>query len=188
MSVIACPSCGSGTRAGADTCWLCGASLVGTAHRVPALPSPVTEFAPPPMAPTARSSSSGCFWIGGIVVSTIVLLFIAIEIALLAPGLMIPYAVLMVPIMIAFGRMVYIQAFRKEAPPAGPQAGAPAGPQLSARGDAVGGASQDTGSKVAAGVAMGLVGIMAVVGILVLLFIAAVVILFIVCIAMMGYQ
>lgn len=178
MSVIACPSCGSGTRADASHCWLCGAPLAG-AIAAPAapLPSPVHVPSPAPVAAQQKSKGSGCFWIGGIIVSTIVLLFVGLEIGLLAPGLLIPYAVLMVPIMIVFGRMVYIQLFRKEAPPA------PPGQQLTARGDVVQASGSDTGAKVATGIAMGLVGVVAIVGILILLFIAAVVILFIVCIA-----
>lgn len=182
--IVACPSCGSGTRADAQVCWLCGASLATASAALPAAPAPVAP-APGPVAPQQKSSSSGCFWIGGIIVSTIVLLFVGLEIGLLAPGLLIPYAVLMVPIMIVFGRMVYIQLFRREAPPAAP---APSGQALTARGDAMPSSSVDTGTKVAAGVAMGLAGVAAIVGILILLFIAAVVILFIVCLATMGYS
>lgn len=176
-NIVACPSCGSGTRADAQFCWLCGASLATASVAAPV--AAAAAPAPVPVAPQ-KSSGSGCFWIGGIIVSTIVLLFVGLEIAFIAPGLLIPYAVLMVPIMLVFGRMVYIQLFRKEPPPAAP------GQQLTARGDAVQTAPMDTGTKVAAGLAMGLAGVAAIVGIMILVFIAAVVILFIVCLA--AYQ
>lgn len=182
MSVVACPSCGSGTRADAQFCWLCGASM--SAAAVAPAAAPVAAPAAPAPAPVApqQSSGSGCLWIGGIIVSTIVLLFVGLEIGILAPGLLIPYAVVMVPIMLVFGRMMYIQLFRKQPPPAAP------GQQLSARGDVVrqGDSNMDTGTKVATGIAMGLAGVAAIVGIMLLIFIAAIVILFIVCLA--AYQ
>ena len=173
--MIACPSCGSGSNPGAAFCWLCGTNLGGNSpYRGTSAQQPQEPAAPPGAgiaAQSGRPSGVGWGWVVSAGVSAIVMCLIAVEIAFLAPGLLIPFFVLMVPVLIALGRMIYLHFFRKP-----PSAGIPV-----ADGAPTAEASQNVGSKIVAGIAMGFVGLLGIFAVLALLFVAAMVMLFVIC-------
>jgi hypothetical protein len=127
-----------------------------------------------------------------------VMLGVAIELALLWPGLLVPYALVLVPVVAVMARIVYVQRFdfwRDRRPAesgstAAPDSGDHQDVDTRNRGD---GASFASGSdmlgEVATAIAIGLGAVMVVVGLLMLLAVAAFVILIAICLGMMAaYQ
>jgi hypothetical protein len=176
-----CASCGSGADADASFCWLCGYPL-GTAE------SP----APPVAAVTAAPPLDGAFWVLGFVLALLVMLAVALELALVWPGLLIPYSVVLVPVVVVMSRIVYVQrldfwrpqrrAVSGAGPSAGPESSTTPGAAVDTRnrGDGGGGGSDVVGDVVTA-LAIGMGGVLIVVGLLILLATAAFIILVAIC-------
>ncbi|MEM9072502.1 MAG: hypothetical protein AAGE52_28605, partial [Myxococcota bacterium] len=124
-------------------------------------------------------------WLVAVILAVFIMFVVAIELAFLAPGLLIPYAVVLVPVMVVLGRIVYVQRLDfwkpKVAAQPQPQPQAPQPQPLGPRGDQV--PQEDVAGKVVTGIAMGLLGVAVVVGVLVLLAIAAFIILMVICFA-----
>lgn len=97
MSGGVCGSCGSGSEEGASFCWLCGYPLGTAAAGVPV--QPVT-----PMHP-----QTGLAWVVAFLSALFVLSSVAVELALRWPGLLIPYAVMVVPVLAVLVRILYVQ-------------------------------------------------------------------------------
>ncbi|MEM9070953.1 MAG: hypothetical protein AAGE52_20755, partial [Myxococcota bacterium] len=92
--IVSCPSCGSGTQPGATHCWLCRYPLTGA-----------QAVAPPVPIPHAQPQRSWG-WLVAVILAVFIMFVVAIELAFLAPGLLIPYAVVLVPVMVVLGRIV----------------------------------------------------------------------------------
>jgi len=170
---VSCPSCGAAPRPGASHCWLCGAPM---------------NAQPAGTIPDEPVGGNGV-WLFVALMLMAVMLTVAFEILLVWPGLIIFYAAAMVPVLGVLIRILWVQRLdfwrgrAKKAPK-------PTSANLGPRGDAPsrGAPSGDasTAEKVVAGVAMGLAGVMAVIGVVMLIAVAAMVIFFLVCLAMIA--
>ncbi len=164
--VRACPVCGSGNATTTARCWVCGADLAGAAP-------PSAAAAPPPA--TTSDGSTRTFqvlaWSALLLGLGFTALLIAIELALEWPGMLIPYAVVVLVAFAALGRTAWVQL--KKPPAAAPPAGARPDGKI-------------TGTDVVQGVALGLVIALAVIAGLVLLAVAAMVIFFLICLAVVS--
>lgn len=175
MSAIrACPVCGSGSAAGAAKCWVCGASLDSAA--------PTSPVSASPLAKTSSAASDGhrfrvLGWSAFLLGIGFVTLLVGVELALQWPGLLIPYALIVLVSFVALARTAYVQLRPRPDPSPHPVA-------------ASAGASPPAGKgkprDVVADVALGLTIALAVIAGLMLLFVAAVVIFFLVCLAIVA--
>jgi hypothetical protein len=163
--------CGSGSAAGATKCWVCGANLDDAS----ALP-------PTPLARGSSASSDGhafrvLGWSAFLLGIGFVTLLVGVELAFEWPGLLIPYALIVLVAFVALARTAYVQLRRRPDPQAAPASGTAA-------------ASPPTGktktNDIVQDVALGLTIALAVIAGLMLLFVAAVVIFFLICLAIVG--
>ncbi len=179
MSDRRCPSCGSGAEGDAKFCWLCGYPLASTA----ALAPPADPVGAPPI--------SGFVWIGGFVLALLVMLGVAVELALLWPGLLIPYTLMLVPVVAVLARIAYVQRldFWKDREPEARRGSAVAEGAGSADGEAPSSVSSEIMGEVATAIAIGFGAVLVVIGIVFLLAVAAFIILIAICLGMLAaYQ
>lgn len=123
--VRACPICGSGNATVTARCWVCGADLAAAAPpSAAAAPAPATTYD----ASTRTLQMVG--WSALLLGLGFTALLIAVELALEWPGMLIPYAVVVLVAFVALGRTAYVQLRRKpgavEARPTTAAEGAPA--------------------------------------------------------------
>ncbi|MGE0792037.1 MAG: hypothetical protein AB7S26_40560 [Sandaracinaceae bacterium] len=168
--VVACAMCGSGNAATSAQCWVCGASLSGAAR-----------IGPPPRAvrdPSDNLTALG--WLALLIGLALAALLIGIELAIEWPGMLVPFALV---VLIGFGalaRTAWVQTRPAEsAPPPAPSAAATP-PADAARGD---GAPK---RSLANDVALGVTIVMLILAGLALAAVAAMVIFFLICLAMIG--
>lgn len=171
--VRACPICGSGNATATARCWVCGADLASAAPpSAAAAPAPATTYD----ASTRTLQMVG--WSALLLGLGFTALLIAVELALEWPGMLIPYAVVVLVAFAALGRTAYVQLRKKpgavEARPTTAAEGAP-------RTDG-GTSTADVLQTVALGVAIAI----AVIAGLLLLAVAAMVIFFLICLAMIS--
>lgn len=168
--VVACPVCGSGNARTTDRCWVCGAPLAGAA----------SAGAPPPdRTQTGTQSLRLLGWSALLLALGFTAALIGVELALEWPGLLIPYALIVLVAFAALGRTAWVQIRKPVEVRAAP---------TTATGDATGPrpSSKITGTDVAQGVALGLTIALAVIAGLILLFVAAIVIFFLICLALVA--
>lgn len=172
--VRACPICGSGNATATPRCWVCGADLGAAAPpSAAAAPAPASKY----------DDSTRTFqlvgWSALLLGLGFTAVLIAVELALEWPGMLIPYAVVVLVAFVALGRTAWVQIKKKPdsvaATPTVSAEGAPAKPD-----------GRTTSADIVQGVALGLAIAMAVVAGLMLLAVAAMVIFFLICLAMMG--
>lgn len=150
-----CGVCGSGNAKGYAKCWVCGA----TPGQAPAGASP--------LAPTPEGTAEGrglraLGWTAFLIGMAFVTLLVSVELALEWPGLLIPYAAVVLGAFVALARTAYAHIKR-------------------------GGTDESvTGSELAQGIALGAVTVLVVLAALLLLFIAAIVIFFAICLVVLG--
>lgn len=172
--VRACPVCGSGSAPAATKCWVCGADLDGSG------PAPVSPLATSPLARSSAASDGHGFqvlgWSAFLLGIAFVTLLVGVELALEWPGLLIPYALIVLVAFVALARTAYVQ-LRRPAPTAA-SATAAAGPSPPV--------GKGQGKDIVNDVALGLTIALAVIAGLMLLFVAAVVIFFLVCLAIVA--
>jgi len=176
VSAGLCASCGSDPAPGASFCWLCGYPLGAGA-------APVARIA-------QASPAAGIGWVVAFVVALFVLSGVGLELAFLWPGLLIPYAAALVPVLVVMTRILYVQRFdfwegSKSGPAAAASSGAalaPAQPASGATREAPDGSS-DVVAKVVTTVAVGMAGTAIAIGLLMLLAVAAFVFLVAICFA-----
>ncbi len=176
-----CPSCGSGAEGDAKFCWLCGYPLAETA----AAPTGQLVAAPP---------LEGFVWIGGFVLALMVMLGVALELALLWPGLLVPYALMLVPVVAVMARIIYVQRFdfwrdRKPfessgAPPSAQPANATARADQAEESSSM---ASDVMGEVATALAIGLGAVVVVTGLVFLLAVAAFIILIAICFGVLAF-
>jgi len=166
--VVACPVCGSGNARTTERCWVCGAPLAGAA--------PVG--APPPDRTQSGTRTFQLLgWSALLLALGFTALLIGVELALEWPGLLIPYAVVVLVAFAALGRTAWVQ-IRKPVDVSTP---------TTRTGDATGPPDgKITGAEVAQGVALGLTIALAVIAGLILLMVAAMVIFFLICLALVA--
>ncbi|MCA9606272.1 MAG: hypothetical protein KC619_11785 [Myxococcales bacterium] len=173
MNARACPICGSGNAANVPRCWVCGADLAAAAPpSAGAAPAPATRY----------DDSTRTFqligWSALLLGLGFTALLIAVELALEWPGMLIPYAVVVLVAFVALGRTAWVQIKKK---PTGAAATLSAEGTPAPRPD-----NKSTGTDVIQGVALGLAIAIAVIAGLMLLAVAAMVIFFLICLAMMA--
>lgn len=195
MSAARCPSCGSPAEENARACWLCGSPLAATAGATEGASGSAGASTAPLLA--VGSGSDATFWIAGFILSLLVIAAVGIDLGLIWPGLLVPYAVLVVPAVVVMTRIVYVQRFdfwrsspsARTAPPA-PTAAAMARAAAETRNRGDGKPAKSSGNEVVnevlTAVAIGLVGLVAVMGLLFLLAIAAFVLLMAICFGMIA--
>ncbi len=175
--MLSCPSCGSGVQYGATECWLCGYRPGGAAL-------PAQYQAPPP-----PQSSMG--WLVVVIGTIFVIVLLAVQFALIWPGLLIPLGLVSTPLGYVLFRIVQEQRvafWRTDAPvQTYGQQGYSQARQFGPRGEPIahGGRDGDKAAAVAGGLAAGLLAILAVVGVLMLVAIAGMAIFFVICITAM---
>lgn len=164
---ITCPVCGNPNQLGASNCWVCSAVLSGEA--VDSVLSPHDS-----QAQSLRVLGWTAFLFG----LALVTLLVGVELALEWPGLLIPFALIVLVSFVALARTAYVHLQRP------PKAPAP----VKASGDDTGSPRRGavTRTDVVQGVAMGLSIAMAVIAGLLLLFVAAFVIFALICFAMLS--
>ncbi len=164
--VKACPTCGSGNAATSERCWVCGGSLA-SAGPVARVPKQVTD---------SGDTLKALGWLGLLSGIGFVTLLVAIELFREWPGLLVPYAVIVLLGFAALARTAWLQTRKSSSEPAAPTVGpgtvAPAGPP----------AKRTLAEDIALGVTIAFV-VLAGFG---LLLVAAVVIFFLICLAMLG--
>lgn len=166
--VMTCPHCGSGNATTSQVCWVCGGPLRGG------------PAGPPPQLATNASSARG-FQIFGWATLLLGLVFtavlIGVELALEWPGMLIPFALVVVVAFAALARTAYVQIKKPlvTGPATAPRSGQGTRPETT------GGV---TGNEVVQGVALGIAIAAAVIAGLLLLGITAMVIFFLICMAM----
>ena len=166
MSVRTCPMCGSGNAATSTQCWVCGATL-GTGDYAP-VPASVQK---------SGDTMQALGWLGLLTGIAFVTVLIGIELALEWPGLLVPYALVVVIGFAALTRTAWLQTRKGAGQPQGsPQPTAASSP----------GASKGDGSKLVQDVALGLSIALLVIAAFALLMVAAVVIFFIICLAVIA--
>ena len=161
--VRGCPTCGSGNALNSARCWVCGAALTSAAPHE-ATPAILVDDGSTRALRIAGWSALLC----GLGFTA---LLIAVQLALEWPGLLVPYALVVLVAFVALARTAWVQIRRRPA-----AATAHAGPP---RGGV-------TGTDVAQGIALGLAIAIAVIAGLLLLALAALVIFFLICLALVG--
>jgi len=168
--VVACPVCGSGNARTTDRCWVCGAALAG---------APAVGASPPDRTQTGTRGFQLVGWSALLLALGFTAVLIGVELALEWPGLLVPYAIVVLVAFVALGRTAWVQ-IRKPVDVA-PRPTTAAGDATGPRPD-----GKVTGTDVVQGVALGLTIALAVIAGLILLFIAAVVIFFLICLAIVA--
>ena len=177
--IRSCPTCGSGNALQSTKCWVCGGGLEGQ-------PSPSVARLPGP-APGTYGSTQGfkaLGWVSLLLGIGFTAILIGVELAMEWPGLLVPYALVVLVTFVALGRTAWVHLKKKpETPQAPPTASAAA-----AGGGAKPAASKPgvTGSDVAHGVALGLTVALAVIAALALMAITAIVLFAVICLAYFG--
>ncbi|MCB9597893.1 MAG: hypothetical protein H6719_34575 [Sandaracinaceae bacterium] len=171
--VRACLICGSGNSAQVARCWVCGADLT-------AAPPPGAAAAPPPAATYDKSTRAlqVVGWSSLLLGIGFTAILIAVELGLNWPGMLIPYAVIVLVAFVALGRTAWVQLKKKPTLAAASAAGGPEGGAAPKKGV--------TGPDVMQSVALGLAIAMAVIAGLMLLAVAAVVIFFLICLVLVS--
>lgn len=176
-AVQACPVCGSGNAPNAGRCWICGVMLspaIGPYRGAGADPAahPPRAAAPAPAAQTHPAAIVA--WIAVLLGIFAVTGLIAIELAINWPGVLVPYALMVLIVYLGLGRVAWISL----SPPRPPGGGSPAVPP---------GASTHSskGEAVIRGVAWAMVVAAIAISLAFLLFVAAMVIFFVICLAAM---
>lgn len=153
---IGCWTCGSGNRPEAKRCWVCHADLN------PSAPRPAA--APLPHASSGSVAGMVIGWFLGLICLFVVSLLVAIEIAIHWPGLLVPYALVSVVVLSVLAVSAYGQIRHarrgKEAPSAG--------------------------ATLIYGVVLGTTTVVLGLALIVLLYIAAIVVMLLVCFAMIA--
>lgn len=163
MSVRACGVCGSGNASQSTHCWVCGAALGSGA------PAPV-----PAQVQQSGDTMKAVGWLALLTGIGFVTLLIAIELALEWPGLLVPYALVVLIGFAALTRTAWLQT-------RGAQVAAP-----SAQQQAQAKAKSDKNAKLVQDVALGVSIALLVIAAFALLMVAAVVIFFIICLAVIA--
>lgn len=160
--VRGCPTCGSGNALEATQCWVCGSLIT------PGEAPPQTLLARQQQRhETSRRTFRILGWVAFLLGIFFICTLVAIELALEWPGLLIPFAGITLVVFVALGRIAYVQI--RSPVPLPPEGGAKKGV---------------SGGEVLEGVAMGLALAGAIIAGMMLLFVAAMVIFFLICIAM----
>jgi hypothetical protein len=165
----ACRTCGSGNAPGAPRCWVCGA---------------VPGEGPLPRAPVSSSSTTSATlaWVVVVLGILFVTLLIGISLAFEWPGLLIPYAIVVVMGLTGVATVVFavVMASRAMAPSRG---GAPVQPR-----GATAKSARDHDAVTDLAQAVGIVAIVVAIALVVffLLFVAAIIVFFLVCFAMIA--
>ncbi|MBX3275361.1 MAG: hypothetical protein KF729_34160 [Sandaracinaceae bacterium] len=164
--VRGCPTCGSGNATNSPRCWVCGAVL-GTAPEH-------SEVAPAILADDGSTRALRIAgWSALLLGLGFTALLIAVQLALEWPGLLVPYALVVLVAFVALARTAWVQIRRR---PAVATAAAQAGPPRAGV----------SGVDVAQGIALGLAIAIAVIAGLLLLALAGLVIFFLICLALLG--
>ena len=166
--VRGCPTCGSGNALEATQCWVCGAAL--SAGAAP----PQTSLARQERASSDSTQTWRLIsWSAFLPAILTICALVGIEIALNWPGLLVPFALITLIVIGSLGRIAYVQLKR---PPSMPGQGQGGGPKKGGT----------TGSEVLQGVALGLAIAAAIIAGMILLFVAMVVIFFILCLSLVA--
>ena len=164
-AVRPCPACGSGNATQSTQCWICGAALGDRAAAVSNAPA----AHPRPSTDVSTDTWKLLGWTSMLLGLGFTSILVGVELALEWPGLLIPYALVVLVTFVALGRTAYVHLKKKPEPDEGAPGGAKPG--------------SVTGADVLRGLALGLTAALAVIAALVLLAVSAMIIFVIICFA-----
>jgi hypothetical protein len=160
VAYVVCPHCQAGNPSTATVCWMCRSALAGSDATLPMPVAPRAVAGPAARAPVPRSESMPIAWSSTLAVSVLLSLAIAAELARVAPGLLVLFLFVDLPVVGA----LLVTVVKMWA------GGGPA-----THGDAA--------RSVATGVAIGLAGVFTLLAALFLFAFAILVIAFVICLA-----
>ncbi|MGE0323731.1 MAG: hypothetical protein AB7S68_15575 [Polyangiaceae bacterium] len=178
-----CPHCQTTVAVGATRCWLCKGAL--------------SQALNPGASEVAKRDRT---WLVIVILASLVLLLVGAQLWVIAPGLLVPYGVLVLPVSVVLARIAWVgrldfwrsEAAAAEAAQAATHAATPgvtadgAYPRNldgAVQGSVQGGRGDRPGDKVIKGVAIGVTVFLVVTAVVLMLLVAAVVIFAIICFA-----
>lgn len=171
--VKTCPVCASGNAATSERCWVCGAALSSAPGSAVEVPAPVRD---------SGDALQAIGWLALLSGIAFVTVLVAVELALEWPGLLIPYALVVLIGFAALARTAWLQSRRSRETPSAPEASA-AAPEAPAAPPSSGGSKA---GDLARDVALGLSIALIVIAFFALLAVAAVVIFLAICFAVIA--
>ncbi|MCA9631843.1 MAG: hypothetical protein KC766_29520, partial [Myxococcales bacterium] len=164
------PYCQTPVAVGATRCWLCKGALTAQPAQAP--------------APARRDRS----WLVIVILASLVLLLVGVQLWVIAPGLLVPYGVIVLPVSVVLARIAWVGRLDFWRSQATSDAQQPPPPRADAyprnlHGQVQGGRGDKPGDTVLKGVAIGVTVFLVVIAILLMLLVAAVVIFAIICFA-----